>query len=90
MGCTINWNKTESLGWCINTAQKLPKTKKYIWPNSVLVNKKTNHHCTEIICSKLDSYGKTVELRFLSEADFLQNMCTRQLFTIQAKTYVQL
>ncbi len=38
------------------------------------------------ILSKLDTYGKAVELGFLSEADFLQNMCTRQLFTIQAKT----
>ncbi len=33
------------------------------------------------ICSKLDSYGKTVELGFLSEADFLQYMHTKQLFT---------
>ncbi len=34
---------------------------------------------------KLDSYGKTVELGFLSEAHFLQNMRTMQLFKIQAK-----
>ncbi len=92
----------------VNTTQKLSKTKKLKTNMTFIpvfrkinkyINELTKQHFAEhtvfiVSWIVMATFGKTVELGFLSEADFLQNMCTRQLFTFtggpKTKTYHRL